>query len=85
MQMRILRNYVKNRKWNIVFEIRDIASGTSKRPEREKLLKVARKQEVDIIVVWRLDRWGRSVTDLLNTLQELQQLNVGFISITEAL
>jgi putative DNA-invertase from lambdoid prophage Rac len=35
--------------------------------------------------VWRLDRWGRSVTDLLATLQELEHLGVGFISLTEAL
>jgi putative DNA-invertase from lambdoid prophage Rac len=37
------------------------------------------------VLVWRLDRWGRSVTDLLATLQELQQLGVGFVSLTEAL
>jgi len=35
--------------------------------------------------VWRLDRWGRSVTDLLATLQELNHLGVGFVSLTEAL
>ncbi len=37
------------------------------------------------MLVWRLDRWGRSVTDLLSTLQELEHLGVGFISLTEAL
>jgi putative DNA-invertase from lambdoid prophage Rac len=37
------------------------------------------------VLVWRLDRWGRSVTDLLTTLQELEHLGVGFVSITEAL
>jgi putative DNA-invertase from lambdoid prophage Rac len=37
------------------------------------------------VLVWRLDRWGRSVTDLLATLQELEQLGVGFVSLTEAL
>ena len=36
-------------------------------------------------MVWRLDRWGRSVTDLLATLQELEHLGVGFVSLTEAL
>jgi putative DNA-invertase from lambdoid prophage Rac len=35
--------------------------------------------------VWRLDRWGRSVTDLLATLHELEHLGVGFVSLTEAL
>jgi putative DNA-invertase from lambdoid prophage Rac len=37
------------------------------------------------VLVWRLDRWGRSVTDLLVTLQELEHLGVGFVSLTEAL
>jgi putative DNA-invertase from lambdoid prophage Rac len=37
------------------------------------------------MALWRLDRWGRSVTDLLATLQELEQLGVGFVSLTEAL
>jgi DNA invertase Pin-like site-specific DNA recombinase len=39
----------------------------------------------DLVLVWRLDRWGRSVTDLLATLQELEHLGVGFVSLTEAL
>ena len=37
------------------------------------------------MLVWRLDRWGRSVTDLLATLQELEHLGVGFVSLTETL
>ncbi len=39
-----------------------------------------------MVLVWRLDRWGRSVTDLLATLQELEHMGVGFVSsLTEAL
>jgi DNA invertase Pin-like site-specific DNA recombinase len=45
----------------------------------------ARRREIDVVLVWRLDRWGRSVTDLLATLQELEHLGVGFVSLTEAL
>jgi len=37
------------------------------------------------VLVWRLDRWGRSLMDLVATLQELIDLNVGFVSLTEAL
>ena len=37
------------------------------------------------MLVWRLDRWGRAVTDLRATLQELEHLGVGFVSLTEAL
>jgi putative DNA-invertase from lambdoid prophage Rac len=38
-----------------------------------------------MIVVWRLDRWGRSVADLMATLHEMTELGVGFVSLTEAL
>ncbi len=45
----------------------------------------ARRREIDVVLVWRLDRWGRSVADLVSTLQELIVLGVGFVSLTEAL
>jgi hypothetical protein len=48
-------------------------------------LDAARRREIDVVLVWRLDRWGRSVADLLATLQELEHLGVGFVSLTEAL
>ena len=48
-------------------------------------MKAARRREIDVIVVWRLDRWGRSVADLMATLYELTALGVGFVSLTEAL
>jgi DNA invertase Pin-like site-specific DNA recombinase len=38
-----------------------------------------------VVIVWRLDRWGRSLADLVTTLQELTQLGIGFISLNEAL
>jgi hypothetical protein len=46
-----------------------------------KVLKAARRWEIDLVLVWRLGRWGRSVTDLLATLQELDYLGVGFVSL----
>jgi hypothetical protein len=54
------------------------------RPEREAVLKGARRRELEIIVVWRLDRWGRSRLDLIGSLQELNELGVGFVSLSEA-
>ena len=45
----------------------------------------ARRREIDVVSVWRLDRWGRSVTDLLATLQELEHLGVDFVSPARAL
>ncbi len=65
-------------------QVKEVGSGALQRQQREKLLEAARSREIDV-VVWRLDRWGRSVTDLLATLQELEHLGVGFVSLTEAL
>src|SRR6516162_10078634 len=85
MQNRAMREYVARRGWTIALQVREVNSGAAKREAREKLLEAARRREIDIVLVWRLDRWGRSVTDLLVTLQELEHLGVGFVSLTEAL
>jgi putative DNA-invertase from lambdoid prophage Rac len=85
MQSRAMREYAARRGWQIALQVKEIASGSSQRECREKLLAAARRREIDVILVWRLDRWGRSVTDLLATLQELEHLRVGFVSLMEAL
>jgi DNA invertase Pin-like site-specific DNA recombinase len=85
MQMRALREYVARRGWMVAIQVRDVGSGAVERKAREQLIEAARRREIDVVLVWRLDRWGRSVTDLLATLQELEHLGVGFVSLTEAL
>jgi putative DNA-invertase from lambdoid prophage Rac len=85
LQLRALRTYVKQRGWTIVHQIQDVGSGASDRPQRDQLLQAARRRELDAILVWRLDRWGRSLVDLVLTLKELAELQVGFVSLTEAL
>ena len=80
-----MREYAARRGWIIAVNVREVGSGATKREAREKLLEAARRREIDVVLVWRLDRWGRSVTDLLTTLQELAHLGVGFVSLTEAL
>ena len=85
MQTRAMREYAARRGWTIAVQVKEIGSGASQRERREQLLEAARRREIDVVLVWRLDRWGRSVTDLLATLQELEHLGVGFVSLTEAL
>ena len=85
MQVEAMSAYLKDRGWKAVKQIKDVGSGAKDRPGRESLLKAARRREIDAIVVWRLDRWGRSVADLMTTLRELTGLGVGFVSLTEAL
>ena len=85
LQIRALREYSVRRGWTIALQVKEVGSGASERQLREKLLEAARRREIDVVLVWRLDRWGRSVADLLATFQELQHLAVGFVSLTEAL
>src|SRR3989440_6585788 len=85
MQNRAMREHAARRGWTIALQIREVNSGAARRQLREKLLEAARRREIDVVLVWRLDRWGRSVTDLLATLQELEHLGVGFVSLNEAL
>ena len=67
MQNRAMREYAARRGWTIVLQVRDVNSGAVRREAREKVLEAARRREIDLVLVWRLDRWGRSVTDLLAT------------------
>ena len=85
LQQKAMRSYVKKRGWVIAQQIKEVGSGAKMRPQREELLKAARRREIDVIVVWRLDRWGRSLADLVTTLKELSDLGIGFVSLTEAI
>jgi DNA invertase Pin-like site-specific DNA recombinase len=85
LQIRSMREYAAKRNWTITVQIKEVGSGASQRELRQALIAAARRREIDVVLVWRLDRWGRSVADLVSTLQELQHLGVGFVSLTEAL
>jgi DNA invertase Pin-like site-specific DNA recombinase len=86
MQMDAMREFVIRRGWTVTDAVEEIASGaTDHRPKRQALLKGATQRQLDVILVWKLDRWGRSLVDLMTTLRELTALGVGFVSLTEAL
>jgi putative DNA-invertase from lambdoid prophage Rac len=85
MQFEKIKKYVKDRGWMVSIQVEDIGSGIKERPNREEILRAARRREIDAVIVWKLDRWGRSLIDLVTTLKELSELGVGFISLTEAL
>src|SRR3984957_17491644 len=85
LQIRAMREYAARRGWIIVAQIKEVGSGAAQRELRATLIAAARRREIDVVLVCRLDRWGRSVADLVSTLQELQHLEVGFVSLTEAL
>ena len=65
LQMRAMREYAAKRGWTIAVQIKEVGSGASERELRENLLAAARRREIDVVLVWRLDRWGRSLVDLV--------------------
>src|SRR3954464_6620813 len=85
LQLRAMREYAAKCGWTIAFQIKEVGSGAAERALREQLLTAARRREIDVVLVWRLDRWGRSLVDLVITMKELAELGVAFVSLTEAL
>src|SRR5215203_927974 len=85
MQLEKMREYIENRNWNLTVEFEEVGSGAKARPKREELVKMARRREIDAILVWKLDRFGRSMADLVMTLNELREIGVVFVSLTESL
>ena len=85
LQIKALKAYVQQRRWQLVLQSKEVGSGATERLQRAALLQAARRREIDVIIVWRLDRWGRSLADLIGTLKELTELGVGFVSLNEAL
>lgn len=83
MQMKSMRALARQREWKVTMAVKEIASGAASRPERELILNAARAGRIDAVIVWKVDRWGRSLSDLVATLEELTKLGVSFVSVTE--
>jgi DNA invertase Pin-like site-specific DNA recombinase len=74
LQLSAMREHAERRGWTVVIIVEDVGPGVRERPKRDDLIRAARRRELDLILVWRLDRWGRSLVDLVTTLQELTAL-----------
>jgi predicted site-specific integrase-resolvase len=61
LQIRALREYAARRGWTIAIQVKEVGSGAGQRELREKLLEAARRRDIDVVLVWRLDRWGRRI------------------------
>jgi DNA invertase Pin-like site-specific DNA recombinase len=85
MQTRELREYCERRGWAVAGEYVDIGiSGTKeRRPELDRLLAEAHRRRFDAVVVWRFDRFARSVSHLLRALETFRALGVEFVSLSE--
>ena len=85
-QLQELRRYVQARSWKAQEYVDHGVSGTkNRRPALDRLVADARRRKVDTVVVWRLDRLGRSLKHLVTLLDELQALGVGFVSLGEGI
>ncbi len=83
-QLRQLRAYAARRGFAVAGEFVDVASGTrNDRPRYKRLMEAARKRAVDVVLVWRYDRFARSTQALVNALMEFRALGVDFISYQE--
>ena len=87
LQLKDLRSYANARGWKVFGEYVDKGESGAKdrRPQLDRLLEDARKRRIDGILVWKLDRFGRSLKSLVTTLEELRGLGVQFVSYTENL
>src|SRR5208337_3002311 len=82
VQLKPLREYCTARGLEVFSEYVDVGQSGKKdrRPQLDRLMDDSRKRHIDCIVVWKLDRFGRSLKHLVTALDELSALNVGFIS-----
>ncbi len=85
MQLEKMKEYIEHRGWTLAAEVQEVGSGAKTRPKREELVRMAKRREIDAILVWKLDRFGRSLADLVMTLNELREIGVVFVSLTESL
>jgi DNA invertase Pin-like site-specific DNA recombinase len=87
LQLRELREYAASRGWKIVEEYNDRGVSGSKvsRPALNNLMTDAGQRKFDIVLVWKLDRFGRSLRHLVNALAELEALGIAFVSLRDNL
>lgn len=85
MQLDALRAYAKRNHLNVYKEYVDtgISGKTDKRKQLQNLMKDARLRHFDVVIVWKIDRFARSVKHFHTLIGELENKNIGFTSITQ--
>lgn len=87
MQVRELTEYASTRGWELagVYADEGFSGTNTRRPKLQELLKDSRARRFDAVLVWRLDRFGRSLRELVGMLQDLSEVGVEFCSLKDAL
>ncbi len=86
IQTRELTEYVQRRGWELAGVYQDQISGAkASRPGLDKLMSDARQRRFDAVLVWKLDRFGRSLVHCVSGIQELSSLGIRFIATSQGL
>jgi DNA invertase Pin-like site-specific DNA recombinase len=87
MQELELRDYVASRNWTIyrIYSDKGVSGAVERRPGLDAMMSDCRRRKVDAVVVWKFDRFCRSLKQLLNALELFRELGIGFVSCTEAI
>ena len=86
MQMSDLRELANRHKWEIVTEYidRGVSGSKESRAELNKLMADAKRRKFDVVMVWKFDRFARSLKHLITALAEFDHLGIDFVSHQEA-
>lgn len=81
-----LRNAARARGMEIAMEVEETGSGSrNDRPGLQRIMEAARRSQIDAVIVWKLDRFGRSALDLLANIRTLSDEGVRFVAVSQAL
>jgi putative DNA-invertase from lambdoid prophage Rac len=85
MQADELRRMAEARGWQVARVVEEKISGRKLRPARERLIAEAKAGAYDAVMVWKLDRWGRSTADLVSSIRDLDESGVTFVSLKDGI
>jgi len=87
MQTRELEEYCERRDWEVAgcYVDTGVSGAKDSRPELDRLMFDAHQRRFDAILVWKLDRFGRSLRHLVNALAEFESLGISFVSLRDNL
>jgi DNA invertase Pin-like site-specific DNA recombinase len=85
-QLHALQEFCKARGWTIAQTYADtgVSGSKERRPQLDQLMKDAKRRRFDCVLVYKLDRFGRSTRHLINSLAEFDSLAVAFVSLSDS-
>lgn len=83
-QIKIVKDFFKDKECEFIeFEDEGFSGGNTNRPDFQRMMNLVKKNSIDIIAVYRIDRIARNIVDFVNFYDELKKHNVELISVTE--